>query len=253
MTSFELQEQGLQFMCKRLQTFESETPGYFQFLNNLADPIDVHQQIQEDIQHNKLWTLYSKKPWESFEKVQYGNKKQEMLHKDLHIECIKGDSTKLMSMIRNWIKSKKAKNKFGENIKVIEVLPPSTHPVQIERTVRMNGHGRRFQNIIDMVELCGLNVPNGVVAVKNKKYSVRQLILEHRTSNTHPVFLSVTKNGDPHHGRQHIYYRKGKNAIDFAENPAAWLSHNMTKLSKQEMFKHFDPDIVQEEIDSEWD
>ena len=88
-TTFELEEQDMLLRLKRLQVLHSETPGYFQFMNNMADPLDVQQQIQEDIQHETVWVLYSKKPWERYEKVQYDNRQQAMLHKVFHIECEK--------------------------------------------------------------------------------------------------------------------------------------------------------------------
>ena len=90
-------------------------------------------------------------------------------------------------------KNKKAHKKFGDHLKIIEVLTPSTHPMQVERTSRMNGHGRRFQNSIDMVELRGLNLPTGTTKFKASKITIRELILQHKTSEGKIVFLSVTK------------------------------------------------------------
>ena len=42
---------------------------------------------------------------------------------------------------------------FGEHIKLVEALINRSSPGQIDRNIRMNGHGQRFPAIIGMVEL----------------------------------------------------------------------------------------------------
>jgi len=49
LTSFDLQSNEINLMSKRIQAHKSNTPGYFQFICNQAEPLDVYQQIITDI------------------------------------------------------------------------------------------------------------------------------------------------------------------------------------------------------------
>ena len=121
-TSYDLQDQQITLMKKRLQLHQTETPVYLQFINNEADLDDLKGQIQQDINATFEWTLYCKKPWEGYGKNTFSSRKVEMLAKTLHIECKKGHGDEIEMLLRKWIKSGKAALKFGKHIKVIQVV-----------------------------------------------------------------------------------------------------------------------------------
>ena len=110
----------------------------------------------------------------------------------------------------------------------------------------MNAYGKRFQNSIEMVELSGLNNPNG----KIKGFgSIRERILQQRTTEENPIILSVTKKwGSPLW--QGTYIKQSRTeAIDFASCPAAWLTDGQDENYKEVVFKSFDPDTVEEVLE----
>ena len=98
-----------------------------------------------------------------------------------------------MNALRKWIKSKAAAKCFGDHLKLVECLTSKYPPGQVDHTVRMNGHGQRFQASVGMVELLGLNNPNGKVTVGRTPTTVRAMILAHNHTYNNPVFLSITK------------------------------------------------------------
>jgi len=56
----------------------------------------------------------------------------------------------------------------------------------------MNGDGPRFQASVGMVELLGLNNPNGKATVGRTPTTVRAMILAHSHTDNNLVFLSIT-------------------------------------------------------------
>ena len=48
-TSYDLEEDGIQLLQKYAQGFKTESPGYFLFVNDQSDPLDLSSQIKEDI------------------------------------------------------------------------------------------------------------------------------------------------------------------------------------------------------------
>jgi len=107
-------------MKKRLQCFKTMIPAYFQFINNRADPLDVHQQIVTDIDDQWDWKMYNKKPWEGFGKKKEMTKQQEFLAKCLHVECEQTHSNSLCNTIRFWIKNDQASAQCSDHIKLVQ-------------------------------------------------------------------------------------------------------------------------------------
>lgn len=258
LTSFDLQSNEMNMMSKRIQAHKSNSPGYFHFICNQSDPDDVYNQIIMDIGSTWNWTLYNKVPWEGFKSSAQQVVAKEKTKTDWHkralaIECKDEDSDELVSNIRTWIKSKKAQCRFGPHIKFIESLTSKTPPMQKERTIRMNAHGRRFQASVGMMPLEGLTNPDGIVTVKKLPYTVRKLILntEHESN---PMILSVTRKWQSTDWHA-VYIKKYEKAcMEFAACPAAWLSHDMiNKVDKSKLFKHFSPEAVTEANNSTWD
>ena len=250
---FDLESEGITMMKKRLQCFKSVTPAYFQFVDNRADPEDIKRQIVADIGEKWKWILFNRKPWEGYNAKKENNKKYEYLAKCLHVECTEEDSENLIRAIRNWIKKGYAANRFGQHIKIVEELRPNTPVQQVDRTIRINGHGRRFQASIDMVELAGLINPNGSSSSDENSPTIREEIISRTSFDGEPVFLAVTKKWGSSFW-QATYIKKHKEAAqDFASCPAAWLYHESEDEDGKLLFKHFTPDAVREARSSVWD
>ena len=249
---YDLEAEGIMMMKKRLQCFKSVTPAYFQFLDNRADPEDIRRQIEDDIGESWSWILFNRKPWEGYNAKKETSKRNEFLAKCLHVECTEHDSEELISTIRKWIKSGNASRRFGTHIKLVEELKPNTPIQQIDRTVRINGHGRRFQASVDMIELTGLLNPNGRIHTDNDIDTVREQIISRTTPEGEPIFLAVTKKWGS--SLWHATYIKQHKELaqDFAFCPVAWLSHE-SETEDTLLYKHFSPDAVQEAKDSRWD
>lgn len=252
--SFDLEGEEIQFMKKRLQCFKTTTPAYFQFVDNRADPSDVHQQIVSDIGDHWDWTIFNKKPWEGFSvKKKETTKRQDFHAKCLHVECEFKDQESLCNAIRGWIKNGSAAYRFGSHIKLVQEIKQDTPTQQVDRTLRMNGHGRRFQASIDMVELQGLINPNGIVRDEEGDTTIRNLIISRLTKDEQPIFLSVTKKWGSSMW-QATYVTQHKNmAQDFATCPAAWLAWEVCDDGIESVYKHFCPEAVNEAIQSTWD
>ena len=256
-TEYDLRDEHIVLMRKRLQCFKTTIPGYFQFIDNKVDPLDLFNQITEDIGRKSTWTIVIKKPWEGYQKKttikpkSKGYNRDDFLAKTPHIECMVGNEVDLIQKIRRWIKRGRAELRFGPHVKYIEALTSLTHPQQVERTLRMNAYGKRFQSSIDMVELSGLNNPNG--PYDETHLTIRRRILDQRTAQDEHIFLSVTKKwGSPSWQATYITQRRN-DAIDYASCPAAWLTHGEDEEFKAMVFKSFDPYAVQEARGSTWD
>ena len=252
--SFDLEGEEIQFMKKRLQCFKTTTPAYFQFVDNRADPIDVHQQIVSDIGDHWDWTIFNKKPWEGFSiKKRDTTKRQDFLAKCLHVECEFKDQESLCNAIRAWIKIGSASFRFGSHIKLVQEIKQDTPTQQVDRTIRMNGHGRRFQASVDMVELQGLMNPNGIVCDEDGDITIRNLIISRLTKDEQPIFLSVTKKWGSCMWQATYVTQHKHMAQDFATCPAAWLAFEVSDNGVESVYKHFCPDAVNEAIHSTWD
>ena len=164
------------------------------------------------------------------------------------------DSEELIRIIRNWIKAGYAANRFGQHIKLVEELKPNTPVQQVDRTIRINGHGRRFQASIAMVELTGLLNPNGRSSLDENSPTIREEIISRTTPEGEPIFLAVTKKWGSSFW-QGTYIKKHKRvAQDFASCPAAWLYHESDEDTDTSLlFKQFAPDAVKEAKASTWD
>ena len=256
-TEYDLRDENIVLMRKRLQCFKTATPGYFQFIDNKMDPLDLYIQISADIGRIGTWTIVFKKPWEGFQakgtkkKKNTGFNKEDFLAKTAHIECKMGEEDKISSVIRRWIKSGKAEQRFGPHIKFIEALSTLSHPQQVERTIRMNAYGKRFQTSIDMVELSGLNNPDGLYSEECP--TIRRRILAQCTSEDEPMFLSVTKKWGSNLWQATYIKQRRTEAIDFASCSAAWITHGESEEFKNFVFKSYDPHAVAEARESEWD
>ena len=255
-TEYDLRDENIVLMRKRLQCFKTTTPGYFQFIDNKVDPLDLYNQISEDIGREYTWTVVIKKPWEGFQKKakakpkNNGYNKEDFLAKTAHIECMEGEEGSLIHRIRRWIKRGKAELRFGPHVKYIEALTSLSHPQQVERTLRMNAYGKRFQSSIDMVELSGLNNPSGPYTEEYP--TIRQRILDQRVGDQ-PIFLSVTKKWGSSLWQATYITQRRNDAIDFASCPAAWITHDEDEEFQDMVFKSFDPHAVQEARASTWD
>ena len=258
-TSYDLADENIILMKKRLQAFKTVQPAYFQFVDNRCEPNDIIAQISKDIENGIVFTLFNKKPWEGYGKSKptATNTRKDFLSKCLHIECETKESAQLMYDIRKWIKSGLALKSFGPHIKIITELSNQSPTQQVDRTIRMNSHGRRFQASIDMVELQGLTEPNGKIGMKDSEdiilqHTIRELILQHMPSSE-PIFLSVSKKwGSPMWQATYIKTRKAE-AEDFASCPCAWLHQKVLGTEQKSLFKHFTPESVKEALISEWD
>ena len=256
-TEYDLRDENIVLMRKRLQCFKTSTPGYFQFIDNKIDPLDLFNQITEDIGRNYTWTIVIKKPWEGFQKKDKikskskGYNKENFLARAPHIECMSGEEDDLIQTIRRWIKCGKAEFRFGPHVKYIEALTSLSHPQQVERTLRMNAYGKRFQSSIDMVELSGLNNPSGLY--DGDYLTIRCRILAQSTPNDEAIFLSVTKKWGSSLWQATYIAQRRNEAIDFAACPAAWLTQGEDEDFQAIVFKSFDPYAVQEARESTWD
>ena len=124
--------------------------------------------------------------------------------------------------------------------------------MQTERTIRMNAHGRRFQASVGLMHLEGLTNPDGIVKLKKKSITVRELTLQ-RVKDNNPMFLSITRKWQSNvwHG---VYIKRFEKAcMDFAACPAAYLAHDITKAEANTLYKHFTPEAVKEANLSTWD
>jgi len=88
-------------------------------------------------------------------------------------------------------------------LKLVECLTSRSPPGQVDRTARMNSHGQRFQASVGVVDLLGINNPNGKVTVVRTPTTIRAMILAHNRIDNNPVFLSITKNGTLPYGKAH--------------------------------------------------
>ena len=159
----------------------------------------------------------------------------------------------MIRAIRKWIKSGNAAHRFGKHIKIVEELRPNTPVQQVDMTIRINGHGRRFQASVDMIELTGLMNPNGRTTSGDNSSTVREQIISRTTPDGEPIFLAVTKKWGSSFW-QATYIKKHKElAQDFASCPAAWLLHESVDEDSNLLFKQFSPDAVREAKDSIWD
>jgi len=167
-TSYDLEEDGIQLLRKHVQCFKTESPGYLLFVNNQLDPLDLSYKIEEDIGTTWECTLSNKLPWENNygTKETNANDKDSYYKKEPHIEYTQGHGEDLMNALRKWIKSKAVAKHFGDHLKLVERLTSRFPPGQVDRAVRMNGHGQCFQASVGMIELLGLNNPNGKVTVR---------------------------------------------------------------------------------------
>ena len=255
LTSFDLESNEINLMTKRIQAHKSHSPGYFHFICNQSDPDDVYNQITADVGDTWNWTLYNKIPWEGFKTSFQKNSaidKTDWHKKALAIECRTEDAEDLVSAIRTWIKKGTALPRFGPHIKFVEALTSKTPPMQTERTIRMNGHGRRFQASVGLMHLEGLTNPDGIVTIKKKSITVRKLTLQ-RVHDNNPMFLSITRKWQSNawHG---VYIKSFEKAcMEFAACPAAWLAHDITKAEANTLYKHFTPEAVTEASLSTWD
>ena len=201
-TNYDLSEEGIVLMRKRIQSFKTKTPAYFLFINNQIDPLDFVAQVQEDLAKDYDWTVYNRKPWETtFKQVPRDKNKErdrraEMLAKTFHVEVAEDDADSLLSALRKWIHDGTANAKFGPFVKLVECLTSQSPRSQVERTVRMNGHGRRFQASVSTIELEGLLNPSGVVGTCNVRDMILNYGMEKNKSGDYKsnrIFLSVTR------------------------------------------------------------
>jgi len=250
-----LTEDGMMMMYKRIQTFKTQMPGYFQFIDNNADPQDLCSQVCDDIGNKFTVTIHNREPFENNYAAMAANKKKKKnFHANCaHFECADGQEEDLKDTIRGWIKSGQASKRFGPHVKFVECLTKSSSPRQVDRTIRMNIYGQRFQASIDMTELHGLQNPNGIVVINGKSYTVRELILQHKTSEGKDMILSVTRKWKSNAWQASFIKQERQSASDFTSCPAAYLGHSLDEAARVLLYKNFTPDSVGEAVDAEYD
>ena len=158
-----------------------------------------------------------------------------------------------MQDIRTWISSGAAKKRFGQHIKLVTCLNSKSSPTQVDRTVRMNYHGRRFQASIEMVQLEGLTNPNGVLNKKGPATTIRDKILALRTPDKRPIFLSITKKWNSSFWQATYISKEKVRAVDIAACSAAWLKKELSPNQHAELYKHYSPEAVTEAKGATWD
>ena len=71
----------------------------------------------------------------------------------LQIEFSKVSGTLIKDQQRQWVSLAKEAQSFGDYFKVEEFVNPKNPPGQINITIMMNSHERRFQASIVMIEI----------------------------------------------------------------------------------------------------
>ena len=207
--------------------------------------------------------MYNRKPWETTfkqvprDKNNERDRKAEMLAKTFHVEVAEDDADSLLSALRKWIHDGTANAKFGPFVKLVECLTSQSPRSQVERTVRMNGHGRRFQASVSTIELEGLLNPNGIVGTCNVRDMILNYGMENNKSGDHKsnrIFLSVTRKWNSSAWQATYISQSKEQALEFASCPCAWLRHLLDKVSLHKtLYKHFSPDAATEAGLSEYD
>ena len=149
-TSYDLEEDSIQLLRKHVKCFKKESPGYFLFVNIQSDPLDFSSQIKEEIGSTWEWTLRIKAPGENNygAKITNAHDKKSYYKKVRHIEWKQCHGEDIMNAPHKWIKYKAATKRFGDHLKLVECLTLRSPPGQVDRTVRMDGHGQCFQSSV---------------------------------------------------------------------------------------------------------
>ena len=118
----------------------------------------------------------------------------------------------------------------------------------------MNGHGQHLQASVGMVELLGLNNPNGKVTVGRNPTTVHAMILAHSHTDNNPIFLSNPKKWNSTAWQGTYILQQAGPTREFLQCPAAYLGYTITTTKQiNELYTYFSPDIVEESNLSEWD
>ena len=257
-TSFDLQEININLMKKRLQCYKTACPAYLLFINNQTDPDHLVSDISADLPAQYNWTLFNKKPWEcNYEEKKRSDTKEdrqvESYSRFPHVEVDINQEDKLLKDLRQWVNSGTARARFGPHVKLVTCLDSKSPPTQVERTIRMNEHGRRFQASVSMVELEGLTNPNGVITKKGPAVTVRDLLLHLTTKDQKPIFLSVTKKWNSSNWQGTYILREQRTATDIATCPCAWIKRQLKAAQLPALYKHFTPSSGVEADGATWD
>ena len=257
-TNYDLNDLHIQLMQKRVQCYKTSTPAYFLFVNNQSDPLQLVSDINMDLPTEFTWTLFNKKPWECTyapkNKPKENDKsedKKDTYSKFPHIECDENQTEDLLSALRKWISSGTAKRRFGPHIKLVSCLTNKSPPTQVDRTIRMNNHGRRFQASVGMIELKGLTNPNGVLSKKGA--TVRDILLKLKTHDDKPVFLSVTRKWNSSQWQATYILQRKQTALDIATCSAAWVRKELHASHYPALQKHYTPEAINEADGATWD
>ena len=160
---------------------------------------NVENQLNPYLDFNEEWTLYNGNPWEGFNgSTTKGNKKQEYQNRVIHIECRKGSGNIIKYQLCRWVIPGKAAWYFGDCVKVVNFITQNIPPGQVNRTVSMNSHGRRFQTSIDMVELQGIHNTNGKVSLSRGNYTASEIVLCRKIYEGNIFLILVTKKWGPY-------------------------------------------------------
>jgi len=252
---YELSDDNMLLMHKRIQTFKSQVPGYLQFVDNNADPQDIYSQICDDIGYIFTWTCHNREPFEgNYVAMAENRKKKKNYHANcVHFECADGQEENFKAAIRAWKNDGRAAKRFGPHVKFVECLTKASSPRQTDRTIRMNIYGQRFQASIDMCEIHGLLNPNGIVPVNGKSYTIRELILLQKTPAGNDAILSVTRKWKSNAWQASFIKQERLFASDFTSCPAAYLGHPLDEDARALLYKNFTPDAVGEAVEAEYD
>ena len=240
-------------LYKRIQTFKAHVPGYFQFVDNNADPLDICSQVCDDIGHGFTVTCLNREPFENNYAAMAANKKKNFHANCAHFECPDGEEEKLKECIHGWIKDGTGTKRFGPHVNFVECLTKSSSTRQVDRTIRMNIYGQQYQASIDMTELHGLLNPNSIVIINEAPYTVRELILQQKTPEGKDVTLSVTRKWKSNAWQASFIKQERQFASDFISFPAAYLGHPLDEDARVLLYKNFTPDAVGEAVNARYD
>lgn len=180
-------------MYRRVKSYKSSSPGYFQFVYNQYEHNDACNRIVSGIGEKWLWAMYTKLPWEGFKSsTTSGTDKKDYTKKVLAIECKYKDSENIVA-VRTWIKTGQASKRCVPRVEFVEKLTTKIPPNQTERAICMNGNGPHFQVSVGLIEIQILSKSDGVLTLKNGNSTIQEMILRQQTSEVKPMFLSITK------------------------------------------------------------
>ena len=105
---------------------------------------------------------------------------------------------------------------------------------------------------VGLMHIEGLVIPDGIVTIKKKSFSVRELFLK-ALHEDKPMILSITKKWQSTAWHA-VYIKKyDKACMKFTSCAAAWFTQGLTKAHRLSIFKHSSPEAVTKANTTTWD